>query len=557
MAIIKHIAMKSAAYGSSIDYLTYQHDEFTQKMIMDEYGIPLMREDFIFDGINCNPYSYDYECFETNHAFNKNLSYDEVKQHHYIISFDPKDVAECGLTGEKAQELGMEYAKKNFPGHQTLVCTHLDGHNHSGNIHVHIVFNSLRKLDVDERAFMERPCDHKAGYKHHETKKLMAYLKKDLMELCHRENLHQVDLLRHAGKRITDREYYANKRGKTRFQTQKDYLRKAIEDASSFSKNEDEFRRILEEKYHVTLKISRGRYVYLHPERSKPIRGRMLGTDYEETHLRDVFESNQNKSLAVSDAEIIGADNTCTHAISSTESTASIESDNITGMETADSKAEILNSHPRQSSDEIKLPPILNVKSNLKLVVDLQTSVKKYLQTSIPVTGTASNTSYARRIRLSNLKKMADTVAFAQEHGYNSLDDVAAALSASLVELRQTRKQLDSIREDLRSVNERIHYTGQYLATKNVYKEYLKSRNKSAFRNEHYGDIVRYEGAREYLKSHYGDGRHKSLKALKSEKTHLQFVQNHTYIRLYTKRKSYLEVLDMQKNIEAIKLYPR
>ena len=140
------------------------------------------------------------------------------------------------------------------------------------------------------------------------------------------------------------------------------------------------------------------------------------------------------------------------------------------------------------------------MKSNLKLVVDLQASVKKYLQTSIPVTGTAANTSYARRIRLSNLKKMADTVAFAQEHGYNSLDDAAATVSASLAELRQTRKQLDSIREDLRSVNERIHYTGQYLATKNVYKEYLKSRNKSAFRNEHYGDIVRYEGAREYLR---------------------------------------------------------
>ena len=349
MAIIKHIAMKSAAYGSSIDYLTYQHDEFTQKMIVDEYGIPLMREDFIFDGINCNPYSYDYKCFETNHAFNKNLSYDEVKQHHYFISFDPKDVAECGLTGEKAQELGIEYAKKNFPGHQTLVCTHLDGHNHSGNIHVHIVFNSLRKLDVDERAFMERPCDHKAGYKHHETKKLMAYLKKDLMELCRRENLHQVDLLRHARKRITDREYYTNKRGEeksakdqtrtTRFQTQKDYLRKAIKDASSFSKNEDEFSRFLEEKYHITLKISRGRYSYLHPERSKPIRGRMLGTDYEETYLREVFESNQNRPLAVSEAINTDTDSTYTLAISSTESTVSIESDNITEMETADSKS--------------------------------------------------------------------------------------------------------------------------------------------------------------------------------------------------------------------------
>ena len=78
------------------------------------------------------------------------------KSHHYIISFDPKDAIENGLTGEWAQQIGMEYAKKNFPGHQALVCTHMDGHNESGNIHVHIVINSLRKFDVERQNFMER-----------------------------------------------------------------------------------------------------------------------------------------------------------------------------------------------------------------------------------------------------------------------------------------------------------------------------------------------------------------------------------------------------------------
>ena len=72
-----------------------------------------------------------------------------------IDCFDPKDAAENGLTGEQAQQIGMEYTKKNFPGHQALVCTHMDGHNKSGNIHVHIVINSLRKFDVDRQDFME------------------------------------------------------------------------------------------------------------------------------------------------------------------------------------------------------------------------------------------------------------------------------------------------------------------------------------------------------------------------------------------------------------------
>ena len=164
MAIIKHIAIKSGNYTGAIHYLLFQHDEFTQEEIVDDYGVPVLREEYYFDGINCEPYAFDYECADLNRRFHKNCSRDEIKQHHYIISFDPKDVTECGLTDEKAQALGMEYAKKNFPGHQMIVCTHTDGHNKSGNIHVHIVMNSLRKEDVDRKAFIEREIDSKAGY---------------------------------------------------------------------------------------------------------------------------------------------------------------------------------------------------------------------------------------------------------------------------------------------------------------------------------------------------------------------------------------------------------
>ena len=66
----------------------------------------------------------------------------------YIISFDPRDGTDNGLTVDRAQELGEQFCKEHFPGHQALICTHPDGHNHSGNIHVHIVINSLRIYEV-------------------------------------------------------------------------------------------------------------------------------------------------------------------------------------------------------------------------------------------------------------------------------------------------------------------------------------------------------------------------------------------------------------------------
>ena len=84
-----------------------------------------------------------------------------MKSHHYIISFDPRDGPDNGLTVDRAQALGEQFCKEHFPGHQALVCTHPDGHNHSGNIHVHIVINSLRIEEVPFLPYMDRPADTK------------------------------------------------------------------------------------------------------------------------------------------------------------------------------------------------------------------------------------------------------------------------------------------------------------------------------------------------------------------------------------------------------------
>ena len=141
MAILKHIASKSSDYGAALEYLIFKHDELRKTPILDQNGNRIMRDEFYLDGLNCEPYSFDAACQQLNREYQKNKNKNEIKSHHYIISFDPRDSTENCLTGKRAQELGLEYAKANFPGHQALVCTHMDGHNGSGNIHVHIVIN--------------------------------------------------------------------------------------------------------------------------------------------------------------------------------------------------------------------------------------------------------------------------------------------------------------------------------------------------------------------------------------------------------------------------------
>ena len=101
-----------------------------------------------------------------------------------------------GLTVDRAQELGEKFCAEHFPGHQALVCTHPDGHNHSGNIHVHIVINSLRIAEVPMLPHMDRPADtRKQAASTAVRTQLWNYLKAEVMEMCHSEGLYQIDLL--------------------------------------------------------------------------------------------------------------------------------------------------------------------------------------------------------------------------------------------------------------------------------------------------------------------------------------------------------------------------
>jgi hypothetical protein len=343
-------------------------------------GDMVMRERFLLDGINCNPYSYDKECEMLNAQVHKNRKYSDIKSHHYIISFDPLDNADGKLTSEQAHELGLQFARKHFPGHQILVCTHTDGHNESGNIHVHIIFNSVRKLDVEKEPYMEREIDCRAGYKHHLTKGYLEYLQAEVMKMCEQQGLHQVDLLSPAKTRITDKEYRANQRGqkkldelneqivaaqmkpsKTVFQTQKQYLRDAILDIASQAASPEGFRKLLNERYGIEVKDRRGRYSYLHPERNKYITGRSLGSDFEKEYLEQMLRENAD------DRKRKTADIPSHAAEPVPDVPASAPQAGTNAKENDYNPAYDYHADP---------VVILYIRSHLRLVVDLQTNIK-------------------------------------------------------------------------------------------------------------------------------------------------------------------------------------
>ena len=476
MAILKHGSIKNGDYGEAQRYLLFEHDPVTQKPIRDEQGNMVMRKGYIQSGLNCDPFTFNTECTELNRRFRKNQGRKEVKAHHYILSFAPQDVTERGLTPQKAHVIAEEFAGRFFAGHQVLLVTHTDGHNHSGNIHTHMVLNSVRKENVVWQDFMERPADAQAGYKHHQSRELLRRMEQAVNEICEREHLSTVDYSLPTEKKVTDREYRAKQDGQdkleeinekvqkaglkprqTEYETIKDKIRAAVDAAVREANSEADFLYVLRERYHVEVKTSRGSWSYIHSDRAKPIRDRSLGRTYDRESVLKRIKGFRDMPDVV---------------------------------------------RPEYAA----LPKIFLIHSELRLVTDLQTCVKAQ-----------QSWAYTRKVMISNLQEMAHTVAWIQEQGIDTREELMQRSHDADVRTATARNRCAELDVVIQRTNEDIRLLGGYLSGKAVFGQFLKAEDKARFRQNHAAQIAKYEEAVRRLKETYPDG-FPSMKTLREQK---------------------------------------
>ena len=314
MATLKHISSKNSDYTAIEAYLIYQHDAFTGKQLLDEQGKPKLRESYLLDTLECSDFSFATACLLANRKYGKNTQRDDIKSHQYIISFDPRDAADNGLTMEKAQALGLKFCEENFPGHPAIVCTHPDGHNHSGNIHVHIAIGSIRTREVERKPYMQKPRDWREGMKHSSTALTMRHLRVEVMEMCESAGLYQIDLLNGSKERVSEAEYWARRRGQMKldrenaaltatgqqpkqkkFETVKDTLRKQISSVLYRATSFEDFSDRLMQQYGITVKESRGCLSYLPSGRTKFIRAKHLGDNFDKAAVLATLTANAER----------------------------------------------------------------------------------------------------------------------------------------------------------------------------------------------------------------------------------------------------------------------
>ena len=373
-----------------------------------------------------------------------------MKTHHYIISFDPKDAVENGLTMERAQALGLRFCKDNFPGHPAIVCTHPDGHNSAGNIHVHIVIGSLRVRTVERQPFMDKPCDWEAGKKHRCTSAMLRHLRVAVMEMCEGAGLYQIDLLNGSKERVSEAEYWARRRGQLKldrenaaltaagqppqqkkFETAKETLRKQISDVLDTAMSFEDFSDRLLQQYGITVKESRGRLSYLPAGRTKFIRAHSIGDKFDKAAVLATLQANaERKPKAQFKQDTIGK------------------------------------------------------------LIDIQSKMTE-----------GKGIGYKRWLTKHNLKVMAQTVKLLQEKNLTDED----ALNQRIAELETKYHDALAVVKDLEGrmkTNKELRYhVAAYASTKTIAQQLKTAKRPAAFEEQHRAELTAYRAAAAYFKA--------------------------------------------------------
>ena len=450
MATLKHIASKNSDYTAIEAYLVYQHDAFTGKQLLDEHSKPKLRESYILDTLECGDFSFAMACLLANRKYGKNTQHGDIKSHQYIISFDPRDAADNGLTMEKAQALGLKFCEESFPGHPAIVCTHPDGHNHSGNIHVHIVIGSIRTREVERKPYMQKPRDWREGMKHSSTAQTMRHLRVEVMELCESAGLYQIDLLNGSKERVSEAEYWAHRRGQLKldrenaaltaagqppkqkkFETVKDTLRKQISDVLNNATSFEDFSDKLMQQYGITVKESRGQLSYLPFGRTKFIRAKHLGDKFEKGLVLATLQENAERKRAV---------------------------------------------QPKPD--------------RIGKLVDIQAKLKQ-----------GKGIGYERWAKKHNLKAMAQTLILLEEKGLTD----EAALNQRIAELETKYHDALAVVKDLEGrmkTNNKLRYhVAAYASTKTIAQQLKTAKCPAVFEEQHRAELTAYRAAAAYFKA--------------------------------------------------------
>jgi len=317
--------------------------------------------------------------------------------------------------------------------------------------------------------------------------------------------------------RVTDREYWAQKKGQaaldkqnapmiaggitpqqTKFETNKEKLRQTIRAALSAAASFEDFSSLLLREG-VTVKESRGRLSYLTPDRTKPITARKLGDDFDRAAVLAVLE--QNAARAAEKVEALSI------------------------------------------QDQLRADRAARTAPNVQRLVDIEQKKAE-----------GKGRGYERWATMHNLKQMAATLNVYQEYGFTSPEQLEAAVDTAYQEMRQTSGELKALETKLQGKKELQQQVLAYAKTKPA-RDGLRAQKsqkaRDAYRQANESDFIIAEAAARYFKAH-GITKLPARKALQAEIEQLISEKDGLYNTYHEQKQRFKELQTVKRNIDQI-----
>lgn len=206
----------------------------------------------------------------------------------------------------------------------------------------------------------------------------------------------------------------------TKFETEKEKIRKAILDAIEHSADENEFKKKLYEIYGIEVKESRGRWSYLSPRRERSIIGKKLGDALEKSAVLNALNGITQRTFDHSEQK------------SGIEKAVQFDTE-ITGTET------------------------------IGRVIDIENSEKA-----------KASAGYEYWAKLHNLQELSKTLNYLTENAFSDGEKLDKDLAEITALYQQCRTDMKATEAKLRIINRHLRLLGQYYKAKKIYRDYAK-----------------------------------------------------------------------------------
>lgn len=282
----------------------FRHHENSRTPTLDENGDMIPREEYYLQGINCTPFSFPIAAKRCTERMGLVGMDSPVTMQHFILVFDRQDLQEYRLDGETAHAVAVEWAERCMPGFLCVVGTHTEGDHRAEHIHSHVIVCSVRLYQAPSE--LAHPLNMAEGHKFSIGRRQYMEMRDLLLDICRREQLRIPRPAGYRDRRISDREYLAAVHGQqkldrqnaqirstggavtvTEFLTEKEKIRRAVDDCVRHTRTMEDFRGMLFRNYGIAVWEKKGIWQYRIEETGVSFSCNSLGRQYWRTTIEE------------------------------------------------------------------------------------------------------------------------------------------------------------------------------------------------------------------------------------------------------------------------------